>query len=166
MEKKQDFHTVRGYEILNQEDNKRLTSAMEDYLEMIYRGILEDNYMRINTLSNMLNIKPSSATKMVQKLTDLGLLKYEKYGVILLTDQGKAIGKYLLERHKIIEQFLKIIGNGETLLVETELIEHNVSPTTLKNIEMLNKFLLNNPDVIDRYDKFKNDNNKLNDQLA
>ncbi|GAE87129.1 iron-dependent transcriptional repressor [Acetivibrio straminisolvens JCM 21531] len=33
-----EFHTVRGYQLIEQE-KKLLTSAMEDYLEMIFRNI-------------------------------------------------------------------------------------------------------------------------------
>ena len=63
------FHTVRGYQLLEQ--NKRLlTSAMEDYLEMICRNSLQDGYIRINKLAELLNVKASSASKMVQKLGD------------------------------------------------------------------------------------------------
>ena len=47
---------------------------MEDYLEMIYRASLKDGYIRITTLSALLNVRAPSATKMVQKLTGLGLL--------------------------------------------------------------------------------------------
>jgi len=57
-----EFHTVRGYQLIEQE-KKLLTSAMEDYLEMIFRNIKKEGYMRINTLAEMLNVRPSSATK-------------------------------------------------------------------------------------------------------
>lgn len=154
MQKNQDFHTVRGYQLLTQND-KLLTSAMEDYLEMIYRSILENGYMRINTLSEMLNVMPSSATKMARKLAELGLLNYKKYGIIFLTEKGKEIGKFLLDRHNVIEKFLKTIGINENLLVETELIEHNISSKTLNNINMLNRFLEKNPETINKFEEFK-----------
>lgn len=154
MDKSKEFHTVRGYQLLAQE-NKLLTSAMEDYLEMIYRNVLFEGYMRMNNLSQLLNVKPSSATKMVQKLAKLGLLKYEKYGVILMTDKGSELGAFLLRRHDIIEKFLKIIGIKNDVLIETELIEHNVSSETLKCIEMLNAFLSNNKDFTDQFETFK-----------
>ncbi|HEX2938259.1 MAG TPA: DtxR family transcriptional regulator, partial [Ruminiclostridium sp.] len=47
-----DFHTVRGYQILEQH-RKLLTPAMEDYLEMIYRHSLTESYMRVNTLAQL-----------------------------------------------------------------------------------------------------------------
>ncbi len=133
------FHTVRGYQLLEQ--NKRLlTSAMEDYLEMICRNSLQDGYIRINKLAELLNVKASSASKMVQKLGELGMWKYEKYGIIILTDSGKEIGEYLLERHKIIEEFLSFLECGDDVLIQTELIEHNINASTVENLKILNTF--------------------------
>ena len=148
-----EFYTVRGYQLLKQED-KILTSAMEDYLEMIYRNAGEKGYMRINALAELLNVKPSSATKMVQKLAELKLLEYQKYGIISLTESGKKYGEFLLFRHNVIERFLRSIGITENLLKETELIEHNISADTLAKIELLNNFFETNPHVLKEYEKF------------
>ncbi len=154
MKDKGKFHTVRGYELLNQE-KKMLTSAMEDYLEMIYRNISEDGYLRVNTLAQLLNVQASSATKMVQKLAHMGLLEYQRYGIILLTGKGRDIGNFLLNRHRIIEAFLMLLGTNDNLLVETELIEHNISKETLNKIELLNRFFEQNPDVMQRFEEYK-----------
>lgn len=153
MDKEQKFHTVRGYQILEQ-DRKLLTSAMEDYLEMIYRHSLIEGYMRINTLSELLNVRAPSATKMVQKLTQLGLLDYKKYGIIFLTDKGKEIGDFLLKRHNTIEQFLKNLGVTDNLLTETELMEHTISSTTLNNIQIFNEFFASNPRIAQSFLRF------------
>lgn len=151
------FHTVRGYQLLTQ-NKKLLTSAMEDYLEMIYRNSLVEGYMRINTLSELLNVAAPSATKMVQKLNKLGLLDYKKYGIIVLTENGRELGRFLLERHNTIQQFLKNLGVSDDILIETELIEHYVSVTTLNKIELFNKFLQNNPDIFKKFSEFVNSN--------
>jgi len=45
--------------------------------------------MRINTLAEMLNVRPSSATKMVQKLSEKGFVEYKRYGIITLTEKEK-----------------------------------------------------------------------------
>jgi Mn-dependent DtxR family transcriptional regulator len=139
------FHTVRGYSLLEQH-RKLLTPAMEDYLEMIYRNSLIEGYMRVNALSDLLNVQPPSTTKMVQKLTRLGLLNYKKYGIIFLTDTGEELGKYLFIRHSIIETFLKNLGVNENLLTETELIEHSISATTLNKLELFNDYFKDHPD--------------------
>lgn len=146
MEEISKFHTVRGYQLLSQ-NKTLLTSAMEDYLEMIYRNSLVEGYMRINTLSELLNVAAPSATKMVQKLSKLELLDYKKYGIIFLTENGREIGKFLLERHNTIQKFLNNLGVSEDILTETELIEHYVSLTTLNKINLFNRFLLINPEI-------------------
>lgn len=163
MNNNQKFHTVRGYELLKQE-NKLLTSSMEDYLEMIYRSSLEEDYMRINNLADLLNVQASSATKMVQKLTSLGFVDYKKYGIILLTDRGKEIGRFLLKRHEIIETFLKYLGVSQNILAETEMIEHNISNATLEKIDMLNKFFEMNADFIERLYEFIDSTDKTSPQ--
>lgn len=148
-----EFYTVRGYELINNNEN-HLTFAMEDYLEMIYRNILNEGYTRINIIADMLNVQASSTTKMVQKLANLNLVKYEKYGIILPTEKGQEFGEYLLKRHKAIEDFLKIIGVKENVLEETELIEHNISKTTLKKIEALTLFFLDNTRILEEFKNF------------
>ncbi|MDI9482827.1 MAG: iron dependent repressor, metal binding and dimerization domain protein [Bacillota bacterium] len=157
--KHDEFRTVRGYELLNQ-NKKELTSAMEDYLEMIYRNIEQEGYMRINTLSELLNVKPSSATRMVQKLKELGLINYEKYGIIFLSEDGKEYGRFLLERHNVVEKFLKSLGIKENLLTETELVEHNISKNTMERINKLNEILEAHPEIIKEFENFNNRKNE------
>ncbi|NLO41177.1 MAG: DtxR family transcriptional regulator [Ruminiclostridium sp.] len=154
MNEKSSFHTVRGYELIAQE-SKVLTPAMEDYLEMIYRNSLDTGLLRSNTLSGLLNVHPSSVTKMLQKLSRLGYVDYQKYGIIFLTEKGIAAGKFLYRRHQIVEEFLNFIGNCRTPLVETELIEHHIRPEMLGNIEMFIRFLDENPDCIERFQMFR-----------
>ncbi|WP_252224330.1 iron dependent repressor, metal binding and dimerization domain protein [Clostridium sp. ZBS2] len=151
---KENFHTVRGYENINS-TRKLLTPAMEDYLEMIYRCSLEESSIRLNKIAQMLNVRDSSASKMMKKLGDLALINYEKYGVIELTENGITLGKYLLDRHIIIEKFLKYLGGKDEVLIETELIEHVISSETVENIKMLNMFFEDNKDVLDKYNEFK-----------
>ena len=149
-----DFHTVRGYQLLEQ--NKRImTSAMEDYMEMIYRNSREQGYLRIGELAKLLNVRAPSVSKMVQRLNGLGLLKFKKYGIIMLSENGKEIGEYLLERHRRLEAFLKLLGCERNILQETELIEHNVTPELLQNIQMLCDFFTDHKEIKNQYIKYK-----------
>ena len=154
-----EFHTVRGYEILDK-GKKLLTNSMEDYLEMIYRTSIEEGYTRINLLAEALNVQASSVTKMVQKLNKLGLIKYEKYGIIQLTDDGREIGIFLMKRHRTIEDFLRLIGLEENILLNTELIEHNVTSDALYKIEILNSFFQNYPEVLEKYEEYRRIHNE------
>jgi Mn-dependent DtxR family transcriptional regulator len=149
-----DFYTVRGYEMKNYNKNT-LTASMEDYLEMISRECAARPFIRVNELAQRLNVKDSSATKMVQKLGNLGYVDYQKYGMVTLTVKGRELGAFLLERHTLLEKFLSFIGCTEDALKQTELIEHNISPDTLKNIELLYGFLNENRDVLKKYHSYK-----------
>ncbi|HHX77868.1 MAG TPA: DtxR family transcriptional regulator [Firmicutes bacterium] len=148
-----EFYTVRGYELIKQAENV-LTPSMEDYLEMAYRLSLRKEFVRISDLAEALNVQPSSATKMVQKLADMGFFKYEKYGVIEFTDIGNETGRYLLKRHETIENFLYLIGVRQCLLEDTEKIEHNISAETYSQISLLTEFLLINPSFLERFEAF------------
>jgi len=146
------FYTVRGYELLHSHGDS-LTPAMEDYLEMICRRAGEDD-LRVGELADRLNVKASSATKMLQRLGALGLINYRRYGVVELTDAGAELGTYLLRRHAAVERFLSDIGISGNLLRETELIEHDISAETLKRIEITSGFFEENPDVRKRLSAF------------
>lgn len=139
------FHTVRGYQLIKQNES-RLTPALEDYLEMTYRLCLEEEYTRINKLSEKLNVRPSSASKMVSKLVELDFLKYNNLDNILLTTEGRITGSYLLERHNVIESFFTLIGSANAL-EEAELVEHTLCSFTVYRIKGMLEFLIQNPSV-------------------
>ena len=153
-----DFRTVRGYQIINQKEGQ-LTPALEDYLEMTYRICMQSSYARVGKLSEMLHVKPSSASKMISKLAELGYLEYDKYEVILLTEEGRKYGAYLLYRHQIIEQFLSLIGCNNPL-EETELIEHSLSADTVEILNDLYGFLSSDKAAYQAYMNYKQKNNE------
>ena len=147
----QEFFTFREY-MKNEESP--LTASMEDYLEMIYRLSQKDGFTRIQDLAAALNVQPPSATKMVQKLADLYLVNYKKYGIILLNDEGKKKGRALLERHRTVEEFLLMLGLSVGTLEETEKIEHTIGPETLRCIAAFVSFLKSRPDIMTAYNKY------------
>jgi Mn-dependent DtxR family transcriptional regulator len=134
MEKDTDFYTLKGYQL---NENIIITYSMEDYLEMICRHIKENDYVRISELAQMLHVKPSSASKMVNNLKMTGLVDYEKYGYIKPTEKGLEYGNYLLYRHETLNEFLCLVNNtdDETELVEK--IEHYLDKRTVFNIYKL-----------------------------
>lgn len=156
MEKQNEFYTTRGYQRLNDE-KKLLTSSMEDYVEMIYRMSLNTEYIRVNQVARELNVRPSSVTKIIQKLNILGIVYYQKYGVIQLTKKGTEIGFFLYKRHTVIENFLTKLGVTETLLKDTEMIEHAISSSTLEKITIMNHFLDSHPEILKLHKNYKED---------
>jgi Mn-dependent DtxR family transcriptional regulator len=152
--KEKEFYTVRGYERLRQED-KPVTPTMEDYLEMVYRLSKNRGFTRIGDLAGALHVQPPSASKMVQKLSEASFLNYEKYGVLELTEQGRELGEYLVERHETVERFLRFIGADRNILEETEKIEHNLSMDTVKQIMLLVQFMEESRQWMDAFTAYK-----------
>jgi len=128
------FYTLKGYALL---EGNAITSSMEDYLEMIYRIHTTGEAVRIGALASSLNVKPSSATKMVNNLKQQGLVASEKYGYIKLTDAGLELGKYLVFRHDTLHRFLCYINQSANELEQVEKIEHFINVETVNNIKKI-----------------------------
>lgn len=139
MEKESSFfYTLKGYSLL---ENNEITTAMEDYLEMIYRFHSEGNMIRINSLAQHLHVKPSSASKMADNLKSNGLVSFEKYGAITLTEKGIALGQYLLFRHNVLNRFFCFLNQSQEEIKLVEKVEHFIDSRTISNLE---KFLTEN----------------------
>ncbi|WP_078379760.1 transcriptional regulator MntR [Sutcliffiella halmapala] len=111
------------------------TPSMEDYIEQIYMLIEDKGYARVSDIAEALAVHPSSVTKMVQKLDKDKYLIYEKYRGLVLTSKGKKIGKRLVYRHELLEQFLRVIGvDEENIYVDVEGIEHHLSWNAIDRI--------------------------------
>ncbi|WP_312644239.1 iron dependent repressor, metal binding and dimerization domain protein [Hydrogenoanaerobacterium sp.] len=133
-----EYRTLKGYKLKN---NRQITDAMEDYLEMICRYAKRDGYARINHIASMLGVRPSSASKMVSNLKELGYVDAEPYGIIKLTEKGWKLGNYLLYRHEVLHEFLCLVNHTEDEIEQVEQIEHFFDEKTIENLEQLVKQL-------------------------
>jgi Mn-dependent DtxR family transcriptional regulator len=136
-------------------DHELLSPSAEDYMEMIYRLSKKRGFTRVNDLATALNVQPPSVTKMIQKLSEMKLIKYEKYGVIILEEQGKTLGKELLNRHNIIMEWLTILNISDGLLAETEKIEHTINGEILLGIQNLVSFFNENPKILNEFKQYR-----------
>lgn len=137
------------------------TPSMEDYLEKIYGLIEEKGYARVSDIAVALEVHPSSVTKMVQKLDKGNYLVYEKYRGLVLTPKGKRMGKRLLQRHSLLEEFLRIIGvDEEHIYKDVEGIEHHLSWESITSIECLVQYFHSDITRIEELQRIKH----LNDQ--
>ncbi|MFC0470986.1 transcriptional regulator MntR [Halalkalibacter kiskunsagensis] len=117
------------------------TPSMEDYLERIYMLIEEKGYARVSDIAEALEVHPSSVTKMVQKLDKSDYLIYERYRGLVLTAKGKKIGKRLVYRHELLEDFMRLIGVDEAhIYQDVEGIEHHLSWDAIDRIGDLVQF--------------------------
>ncbi|WP_274365365.1 transcriptional regulator MntR [Paenibacillus thermotolerans] len=134
------------------------TPSMEDYLERIYRLIDEKGYARVSDIAEGLEVHPSSVTKMIQKLDKDNYLVYEKYRGLILTAKGKKIGKRLVDRHHLLEQFLALIGvQEENIYKDVEGIEHHLSWDSITCIETLVEYFRRDQNRLEELRSIRNE---------
>ncbi|WP_077616713.1 transcriptional regulator MntR [Caenibacillus caldisaponilyticus] len=137
------------------------TPSMEDYIERIYLLIEDKGYARVSDIAEALDVHPSSVTKMVQKLDKDKYLVYEKYRGFGLTPKGKKLGKRLVYRHELLENFLKVIGvSQENIYKDVEGIEHHLSWDAIDRIGDLVQFFEENPASQERLRDIQNRNSE------
>ena len=141
------------------------TPSMEDYIEQIYILIEDKGYARVSDIAENLSVHPSSVTKMVQKLDKDDYLIYEKYRGLVLTMKGKKVGKRLVYRHELLEQFLRVIGVKEEHIYEdVEGIEHHLSWESIDRIVDLVQYFEEDENRISELRKIQAKNEQLHDQ--
>jgi Mn-dependent DtxR family transcriptional regulator len=135
------------------------TPSMEDYIEQIYILIEDKGYARVSDIAEALSVHPSSVTKMVQKLDKDEYLVYEKYRGLILTPKGKKIGKRLVFRHDLLEQFMQIIGvKQENIYNDVEGIEHHLSWDAIDRIGDLIQFFEEDPNRVENLRQVQKNN--------
>jgi Mn-dependent DtxR family transcriptional regulator len=132
--------------------NTRPSQSAEDYLERIHELIQEKGYARVVDIASSLKVKQASVTSMVQKLDELGYLKYEKYRGLVLTDKGREVARLIQNRHETLSRFFSLFGlSAETQQQDIEGIEHHLSPATVDVLADLAQFFEENPVVLKRF---------------
>jgi len=125
------------------------SQSAEDYLERIHELIEEKGYARVVDIASTLDVKQASVTSMVQKLGELGFVKYEKYRGLLLTDKGREIATRIQQRHETLSRFFSLLGlDPKTQQADIEGIEHHLSGETVECLADLAQFFEKNPRVL------------------
>src|SRR5881396_3567549 len=124
----------------------RNSAAVEDYLERILELIDSKGYARVVDIATSLKISQASVTNMVQRLGGDGLLKYEKYRGLVLTQAGEKLARNIAHRHRLLSDFLTLLGLSERVIRhDVEGMEHHISPPTLRAIQALTRQLRRRP---------------------
>ena len=129
----------------------RSSSAAEDYLERIQELIDSKGYARMVDIAGSLGISQASVTNMVKRLDAEGLVRHEKYRGLILTEEGKEIAKAISHRHRILSNFLKLLGVAPPEVErDVEGMEHHLSAASLRAIEALCGELSGNSEFLER----------------
>lgn len=115
------------------------TSTVEDYLKCILLEQQRDPeaLVSMRRISAALSVAPGTVTAMVKTLADSGLLTYEPYSGVRLTDQGRQLAVHVLRRHRLIELFLvQVMGmDWSEVHAEAEELEHAVSDRLIERMD-------------------------------
>ncbi|EIF00555.1 Mn-dependent transcriptional regulator [Saccharomonospora glauca K62] len=116
--------------------SNRRSASIEDYLRAIY-GLEERGEDVTNTsLAARLAVSPSSASGMVTKLSQQGLVEHVPYRGIELTPDGRLLARSVLRRHRLIEAYLvsELGYTWDEVHAEADLLEHVVSDRLVERI--------------------------------
>jgi DtxR family Mn-dependent transcriptional regulator len=80
--------------------------TIEDYLRSMYRLQMRDGRASNAALAKELAVSSAAVTDMVRRLSEQGLIEYEKYQGALLTRAGMNLAMSVTRRHRLWEVFL------------------------------------------------------------
>jgi DtxR family Mn-dependent transcriptional regulator len=125
------------------------SQTVENYLKTIYLAQVTigttGELVPMGQLAASLRVVPGTATTMVKTLAESGLVRYEPYMGVRLTDAGERLASRVLRRHRLVELFLvRILGmSWADVHDEAERLEHAVSDKLIDRIDDM----LGHPDV-------------------
>lgn len=116
-----------------------ISLAEENYLKKLLILSKETGEVSVNELSMELNIKMPTVNGMMKKLSEKGLVYFERYKPIRLTDEGRKAAAVVLRKHRLTETFLfEKMGFGwEQVHAIAEQLEHIQSPLFFEKMDQL-----------------------------
>jgi DtxR family transcriptional regulator, Mn-dependent transcriptional regulator len=106
------------------------SEAIEDYAKAIYALSLgREGPVTNGAVAARLGVTPATATSMLKKLGGLGLVEYEPYRGVTLTEAGEKVALEVIRHHRLIEAYLsEALGMPDDRVhAEAEILEHYIS---------------------------------------
>ena len=104
--------------------------AVEDYAKAIYALERRGNAaVSTNALAERLGVTAASASGMVKRLGELGLVEHRPYRGVWLTDDGRRVALEVMRHHRLLELYLvQDLGvPWDRVHQEAEVLEHVLS---------------------------------------
>ncbi len=126
---------------------EKLSQSLEDYLEIIYNKLQENNKVKAVDIARELSVSRASVTEALNKLAEKKYINYEKYGEILITKEGVEKAKEIVFLHNELTLFFINLGIEAKEAENTACkIEHIVSNNIKERVLAFNEFCKNNPE--------------------
>lgn len=117
-----------------------LSSSTQNYLKAVWLlAEWSDTPVTPSLIAERTELKLSSVSDAVRKLTAQGLLHHTPHGAVELTEEGRAYAVAMVRRHRLIETFLvNTLGyTWDQVHDEAETLEHAVSDFMVDRIDEL-----------------------------
>ncbi len=114
--------------------DEKLSSTLEDYVRAIYCIERKQRAARPKDICRSQNVANSTVTAALQSLAEKGMVNYEPYELITLTEKGRRKAEQLAIRHHIVRDFLHDILGLQAPQAEATTcdMEHAVSREALE----------------------------------
>ena len=105
------------------------TSAVEDYAKAIYSLERRSGAVSTNALARRMCVTPASASGMVKRLGELGLVEHRPYRGVSLTEEGRRVALEVIRHHRLLELYLadSLGVPWDRVHAEAEVLEHVLS---------------------------------------
>ncbi len=125
---------------------KPLTSSTEDYLEAILSLVREKGFARARDIAQRLSVGRSAVSNALHTLSRAGLVDYQPYRMVTLTDKGLAAAQAVRHRHVELKAFVTdVLGlDDKTADAAACRLEHSVDPSVLRRLSDLAEFIRTN----------------------
>lgn len=118
--------------------SERVGRVAEDYLTLIWKAEeWPDDPATTTGIAARVGVNASTVSANLKKLARDGLIDYEAYGSVALTDAGRAIAVAVVRRHRILETYLaeRLGYTWDEVHDEADHLEHAVSDTLLARMD-------------------------------
>jgi DtxR family transcriptional regulator, Mn-dependent transcriptional regulator len=124
-----------------------LSDAIQDYLKELYKLHASGERATTTALATRMGVSPPSATAMIKKLAELGLVEHKPYRGATLTAEGERTALEVIRHHRLIEQYLaETLGLPlDELHVEADRLEHALSEELEAHIDRTLGFPTHDP---------------------
>jgi DtxR family Mn-dependent transcriptional regulator len=105
-----------------------ISQSVGDYLKAVW-SISGEDPASTNAIAEALGVSPASVSSMLAKVSEMGLVDYERYRGADLTPRGRREALRLLRRHRLLETFMieRLNYAWDEVHEEAEAIEHAIS---------------------------------------
>lgn len=140
----------------------------ENYLKTLFSLLIGKESVNISELSSLLKVSLPTVNSMINKLTKQGLVNYEKYKPISLTEKGKKLAASIVRKHRLTEIFLvtKMGFQWDEVHEIAEQIEHINSQAFFERMDELLEYPSVDPHGSPIPDKEGNMVTKVNRRLS